>query len=84
MIKTCVLEKRSVNYGNVRFFPKCHASRELLDLMGKNSFAPWELTKVRKLGYSIVPFAWTIDELSDEPQFEELKRPWDNQPGMNG
>jgi len=63
MIKTCVLEKRSC-YGNNRYFPKCPESKQLLDLMGKNSFAPWDLTKVKELGYVIVPFAWTLDEIS--------------------
>ena len=53
MIKTCIIEKRNC-YGNDRYFPKCHNSKLVLDLMGKNSFAPWELQKVRDLGYVVI------------------------------
>ena len=69
MSKECevmLLEKRNV-YGNERFFPKCDNARKVLDLMGKNSFSQWELSKVEKLGYIIMPWSWAVDELSTEP-----------------
>jgi len=75
-----LLEKRNV-YGNERFFPKCDNARNVLNLMGKNSFAKWELSNVEKLGYIIMPWSWAVDELSTEPKF--TSRPWDSQPGMN-
>jgi len=53
MIKTCIVEKRNC-YGNTRYFPKCRNARLVLDLMRKNSFAPWELKKVRELGYVLL------------------------------
>jgi len=74
MIETCLLEKRNC-YGNDRYFPKCDKSRQLLHLMGKNSFASWELQRVRDLGYIIQPYSWSVDENSTEPAY--TRQPWD-------